>query len=162
MGCLCFSLMAGCGYRLAGSGKLPGNINTMAVQLLKNRTAESGLETTVTNAVIDELTRRRQDLVVETGRAEGILSGTISRLTTQTVARSGTLSALERKAVLSASFVLKDPKGIVLWQRGTISAEQAYVVEDSKSATDMNKRLATGLAAQRLAESLYESLTDSF
>lgn len=134
----------------------------MAVQLLRNRTAESGLETTVTNAVIDELTRRRQDLVVETKQAEGILSGTINRLTTATIARSGTLTALERKAVLSASFVLKDPDGKVLWQRETISAEQAYAVEESKSATEMNKRLAIGLAAQRLAEYLYVSLTDAF
>jgi len=134
----------------------------MSVKLLKNRTAESGLETTVTNAVIDELTRRRQDLVVGTKQAEGILSGTINRLSTATVARSGTLSALERKAVLSASFVLKDPDGKVLWQRGGISAEQAYVVEESKAATEMNKRLAIGLAAHRLAEYLYISLTDAF
>ncbi len=160
--CLSIFLLTGCGYRLAGSGQLPGDVKTIAVQVFTNRTAESGLETTVTNAVIDELTRRRQDLVVEVGEAEGILSGTIGRLTTATVSRSGTLTALERKVVVTASFVLKDPNGKTLWQRGAVSAEQAYAVEDSKSATDMNRRLAIGLAAQRLAESFYVSLTDSF
>ncbi len=160
--CLCLFVLTGCGYHLAGSGRLPGDVKTVAVQVLTNRTAESGLETTVTNAIIDELTRRRQDLVVGVEAADGILSGTIGRLTTATVSRSGTLTALERKVVVSASFVLKDPTGKTLWQRSAVRAEQAYAVEDSKSATDMNRRLAIGLAAQRLAESFYESFTDTF
>lgn len=159
---VCFFGLMGCGYRFAGSGQLPGDVKTIAVQLLTNRTAESGLETTVTNAVIDELTRRRQGLVVESGRADALLSGRIDRLTTATVSRSGTLSALERKVVVSATFVLKAPDGAVLWQRGGIRAEEAYVVEQSKSATEMNKRLAIGKAANRLGEYLYQSLTDAF
>jgi hypothetical protein len=155
-------MLVGCGYRLAGSGQLPGKVKTIAVQVFENRTAESGLETTVTNAVIDELTRRRQDLVVESGRAEALLSGTVTRLTASTVSRSGTLTAQERKVVITAAFVLKGSDGTVLWQRGAIHADQAYAVEESKSATEMNKRLAIGLAAQRLAEYLFESLTDAF
>lgn len=159
---LCLSVLLACGYQLAGSGELPKGVNTIAVQVLANHTAESGLETTITNAVIDELTRRRQDLVVGVERADGILSGTINRLTTSTSARSDLLTAVERRLIVTVSFVLKDPSGKVLWQGRQLSAEQAYAVGESKAATEMNRRLAIGIVAQRLAEYLFERLTDSF
>jgi outer membrane lipopolysaccharide assembly protein LptE/RlpB len=156
------SLPCGCGYQLAGKGELPGKVDTIAVSMLANRTAESGLETKVTNALIDELTRRRQDLVVSTERADAVLSGTIDALSATTVARSGTLTAAERKVVITVSLTLKDRKGGVLWQGQRLTAEQAYPVADTKPHTETNRRAAIAQVAQRLAEYAYERLTDSF
>lgn len=155
-------LLCGCGYQLAGSGELPGKVDTIAVSMLTNRTAESGLESKVTNALIDELTRRRQGLVVSTERADAVLSGTIDALSATTAARSGTLTAAERKVVITVSLTLKDRKGAVLWQGPKLTAEQAYPVSDTKSITDANRRAAIVQVAQRLAEYAYERLTDSF
>jgi len=155
-------LLAACGYRISGGGRLPGGIKTIAVEVFTNRSAESGLETTLTNAVIDELTRRRPEVVVAVEGADGILSGTIDRLTSGTLARGGTLTAVERNLVIMASFVLKDRSGKVLWQGRQLKAEQAYAVGENKASTDMNRRLAAGLVSERLAEYLFERLTDAF
>lgn len=155
-------LLTACGYSLAGPGQLPGGVQTIAVEVFTNRSAESGLETTLTNAVIDEMTRRRQDLVVGLNEADAVLSGTIDRLSTATLSRGGTLTAVERRVIMAASFVLKDRGGKVVWQASGLSAEQAYPVGDSKAATDLNKRLAIGRVSERLAEYLFERLTGAF
>ncbi len=155
-------LLTACGYQFAGPGQLPGGVQTIAVEVFTNRSAESGLETTLTNAVIDEMTRRRQDLVVGPKEADAVLSGTIDRLSTATLSRGGTLTAVERRVIMTASFVLKDRGGKVVWQVRGLSAEQAYSVGDSKAATDLNKRLAIGQVSERLAEYLFERLTGAF
>ncbi|MBI5062151.1 MAG: LptE family protein [Desulfatitalea sp.] len=155
-------LLAGCGYRMAGPGELPGKANTVAVTMLVNRSGESGLEAKVTNALLDEITRRRQDLVVSVEQADAILTGTIDNLSTQTAARSGTLTATERKVVITVSLTLKDRGGEVLWQGARLTAEQAFLVADTKPQTESNRRAAMNEVAKRLAEYAYERLTDNF
>jgi outer membrane lipopolysaccharide assembly protein LptE/RlpB len=154
--------LTACGYRLAGVGRLPGGVNTVAVTMLGNRTTESGVETTMTNALIDELTRRRQDMVVSVDEADAVLSGTINGLTIETLSRSATLIAVERRLVVTASITLTDRQGNILWEDRQLRAEQAYPVASSRAATDTNRRLAVGQVAQRLAEYVYERLTDAF
>lgn len=149
-------VLGACGYQLAGTGSLPGNIKRTCVVMVVNRTAESGLETKVTNALIDEFTRRGQDVVASSDQADGVLSGSIDALATETVSRSGTITAVERRVVITASFVLKDRKGKVLRQVQRITAEQAYTVSDA------NRLRAINDACQRLAESAYDRLTDTF
>lgn len=154
--------LAGCGYHMAGPGELPGKSKTVAVTMLVNRSGESGLEAKVTNALLDELTRRRQDLVVSAEMADSVLTGTIDKLSTLTAARSGTLTATERMVVLTVSLTLKDRKGEVLWQGKRLTAEQAFPVGDSKPQTEANRRTALDEVAKRLAEYAYERLTDNF
>lgn len=147
---------------MAGSGQLPGDAKTIAVTVFTNRSLESGLETTVTNAMIDELTRRRQDMVVPADQADVILSGTIDGLTTETLSRSAALTAVERRLVITASMTLRDRDGNVLWQGRRLRAEQAYPVSRNRAATETSRRLAIGQVAQRMAEYVYERLTDAF
>lgn len=158
---VCLTLLASCGYRLSGSGRLPGDANTIGISVLTNRTALSGLETTVTNALVDEFTRRQQNLVVEASRADAVLGGTIDALSTETVARRSTLTAVERRMVITASLVLKNQKGVVLWTH-RITASQTYAVDTSRPETDRNLRMASARVAQRLAEFAYARLTAAF
>ena len=155
-------LLAGCGYHMAGPGDLPGKANTVAVTMLINRSGESGLEAKVTNALLDEITRRRQDLVVSVEHADAILSGTIDSLSTQTSARSGTLTAAQRKVVITVSLTLKDRTGEVLWQGSHITAEQDFPVAGAKPQTEANRRAALNEVARRVAEYAYDRLTDNF
>ncbi|MDA8138738.1 MAG: LptE family protein [Desulfobacteraceae bacterium] len=150
------TLFWACGYQLSGSGSLPGGIKRIHMSVMNNRTAESGLEMKVTNAVIDELTRRGQNVVAQPDQAEAVLTGVIDSLATETIARSGSITATERRVVITASFTLKDPKGKVLWQAQQLRAEQAYAV------SDINRLQAINTVSQRLAESVYDRLTDSF
>ncbi len=154
--------VASCGYTLSGSGQLPGGVNTVAVKMLVNQTAESGLEIVITNYLINEFTRRRANLVAPAASADAVLTGTINSLSSTTVARSGALTAVERLLVVSVSLTLVDRSGKVLWVGPQLSAEYAYAVAQSKSRTETNRRQAIARVSQRLAEYAYERLTDVF
>lgn len=158
------AILCSCGYQLAGGGSLPGGVKQVSILMMTNRTAESGLEAKVTNALIDEFTRRGMDVVTSPERAQALISGSIDALATETVARSGTITAVERRVVLTASFVLKDNDGKILRQVPQVTAEQAYAVADAGRTTlsDPNRLRAISNASQRLAESAYERLTESF
>lgn len=160
---LLMSTLAGCGYQVVGRGSLPGGIQTLAVRILENRSSETGVETTFTNALINELNRRRRGSVVDMNRADGILEGTIESLSWGTVSRTGTNTAAERRVYAQLSLTLTDGQGNVLWQRSGISAEQAYtVVDGNKTATENNRRQAIGTLSGQMAENVYRRLTDNF
>jgi len=160
---LCAGMIAACGYQVAGRGDLPGGIQTLAVQMLQNRTSETGVETTFTNALINELNRRRQGSVVFVEKADGVLKGTIESITWDTVARRGTNTASERRVYALLSLILTDGAGNVLWKRSGLKAEQAYaVVDGNKSATEANRRNALGVLSEQMAEHVYRRLTDNF
>jgi outer membrane lipopolysaccharide assembly protein LptE/RlpB len=156
-------LLTGCGYRLAGRGELPGNTQTIAVRILENRSSETGVETLITNALINELNRRRRGSVVSMDRADAVLAGTIESITWDTVAHRGINVASERRVYATISLTLIDRSGNVLWKRPGLSGEQAYtVVNDNKSATEFNRRKAISILAEQVAENVYRRLTDNF
>jgi len=153
----------GCGYHLAGRGELPGNVQTIAVRMLENRSSETGVETLITNALINELNRRRQGSVTSPDRADAVLSGTIDSLSWDTVAHRGVNTAAERKVYATISLTLTDHSGKVLWKRSGLSGSQAYaVIGDNKTATEINRRQAVGVLAEQVAENVYRRLTDNF
>jgi outer membrane lipopolysaccharide assembly protein LptE/RlpB len=155
-------LLISCGYRLVGSGQLPGGVSTMSVSILENRTVESGLETIVTNALVDELTRRRQNMVASAGQADATLSGTILSLKTSTVARGGGQTALKRRVTINLALTLVDNDGKVIWENRSLSAAQDYDVSGNSAETDANRRRAIDQVSQRLAEYAYERMVDPF
>lgn len=160
---LCAGTLAGCGYHLAGRGDLPGGIQTVAVEMLHNRSSETGIETTFTNALVNELNRRRRGTVVDSQKADAVLAGAIESLTWDTVARRGTHTASERRVYASLSLTLTDGAGNVIWKRAGLKAEQAYaVVDGNKSFTESNRRKAINILSEQMAEYVYRRLTDNF
>ncbi len=156
-------VLTGCGYQLAGRGELPGDTQTIAIRMLENKSSESGIETLITNALINELNRRRRGSVVDVGRADAVLAGTIESLTWDTVAHRGVNTASERRVYAIISLTLTDRSGNVLWKRSGLNGEQAYaVVEGNKSATEFNRRQAIAVLAEQVAENVYRRLTDNF
>lgn len=156
-------ILSGCGYRLAGRGELPGDTQTIAVRMLENKSSETGVETLITNALINELNRRRRGSVVDADRADAVLSGTIESLSWDTVAHIGVNTASERRVYATISLTLTDRSGNVLWKRSGLSGEQAYaVLNDNKPQTEYNRRQAIAVLAQQVAENVYRRLTDNF
>jgi outer membrane lipopolysaccharide assembly protein LptE/RlpB len=156
-------VLAACGYQLAGKGDLPGGIQTIAIKMLDNRSSETGIETTFTNALINELNRRRRGTVVDSQKADAVLGGAIESLTWDTVARRGTITASERRVYASLSLTLTDGAGKVLWKRAGLKAEQAYaVVDGNKSSTERNRLMAINILSEQMAEYVYRRLTDNF
>ncbi|OYT69913.1 MAG: hypothetical protein CFK52_12665 [Chloracidobacterium sp. CP2_5A] len=74
-----------CGYRrLDAGGSLPPDIKTLAVQPFTNQTLRYRVEQRFTNAVIEEILRRRLPvtLINDPERADAVLSGDIKSVTT--------------------------------------------------------------------------------
>jgi len=154
----------GCGYRFAGSGSYPAGVNRIFIPLMENRTAETGVERIFTNDLIYEFTRKRKEsLAQDRTNADGILSGTIVRLSVDNIARTSASTAVERRVTGTLSLRLKSMDGRLLWASGNLAENQAYtVVAGDKTATDRNKSEAIAIVSQRLAESAFNRLTDNF
>ncbi len=74
-----------CGYRrLDAGGSLPPNIRTLAVQPFTNQTLRYRVEQRLTQAVAEEILRRRLPvtLISDLERADAVLSGDIKSVTT--------------------------------------------------------------------------------
>lgn len=156
-------MLAGCGYHFTGQGELPGGVDRIAVNVLKNRSTMNDIESTVTNALVNEINRRHRGAIVKGREAQATLAGTIDSITWDTVSRRGVTSAAERRVYLVISLALSDLDGKVLWKRARLAAEQAYsVVDGDKPATESNRRQAIDLAAQRVAEKAYQQMIDNF
>lgn len=160
---LWFGMVTACGYQFAGRGELPGGIQTLAVQVLDNRSSETGIETIVTNALVNELNRRRQGSVVNVAKADAVLSGTIESIAWGTATRSSINTAAERRVHATLSLTLTDTSGNILWKRSGLKAAQAYAVTaGNKSGTENSRRQAISALSEQMAEYVYRRLTDNF
>jgi outer membrane lipopolysaccharide assembly protein LptE/RlpB len=154
--------LSACGYRFAGSGSLPGGIKTIAVEILKNRTSETGLENTLTNDLIYEFIQRGKSVQKNVKKADAVLSGVIESSSIATISRAQQQSPIERQIRITLSLKLTRPDGQVIWSASGISDYEAYNVAADKQATDMNKRQAIATLSKRLAEKVHNRLTENF
>lgn len=155
-------IAAGCGYRFVGGGSFPGGIKTVFVEILENRTAEIGVENTFTNDLIYEITRTGDVQLVGRDRAEGVLSGAITQIGTETVSRRDQKEAAERRLTVYVDLTLTDRSGKVVWSGNRIAANESYPVDADKEQTELNKRDAFEVLSARLAEVIKTRLTSDF
>ena len=158
----CFALV-GCGYQFVTTTQLPAGLQTIHVQLLANNTGNLGIETFFTNDIIYEFVRAEPQLIAGRNTADGFLTGTISGLRYQTVAKRDPQVSLERLVMCSVDLKLTDRKGTVLWSASNISnSESFFVVPDNKLATEKNQEVALRALSRRIAEDVYYRLTSNF
>lgn len=172
--------LSACGYHMAGSETLPGNVRTIGIKVLTNKSMETGAEAIITNALCDELNQRRPGTIKRVTHADAVLSGTIDAINCEMVSRSGTLKTLQRSVTVDVSLALKDRNGKTLWSRSRLRAKKNYTVsyetfdldndnttdnsidKENAVATESNRNKAIEEAALRLAEDVYRALTDNF
>lgn len=159
---LAATLLAGCGYRFAGGGSLPENVRRVSVAILENRTAETGLENTLTNDLIYEMTRSRQAEVTGADRAQARVSGTIRSVSATTVTHSDLNTSQERRVTVVVDLEMTRSDGQKIWQRQGITANETFDVGADKITTERNRQEALKTLSKRLAERLYTSMTDRF
>ena len=154
-------MIAGCGYGFQRAGSLPEDAQSVFVQLLTNRTSETGIENVFTGALIEELTRNQQAAAED--RADTVLSGEIVSVSTDTISRTGATTSVERRVRATLNLELTDRSGVVVWKARNISGNAAFPVDsDSKAVTDQNRREALTQLARQMAESVYSRMTDDF
>lgn len=150
-----------CGYRFAGSGNLPGKMNTVFVEVLENRTAETGIEGIFTADLRYEFIRNKMN--APKAEADGVLSGVIKSLWVGTISRQSENTSQERRVTVSLDLRLKDRAGKVIWTADHLSVSEAYSVQAAnKTVVDNNKREAIAQVSKRVAESIFYRLTEDF
>ena len=150
-----------CSYRFAGEGRLPGDIRTVYVDVLDNRTEETGAENIFTADLRYEFVRN--DLTAKREAAEGILSGIIQAMRVETISRAGQNVSLERRVTAFLDLKLHNREGKLIWSVNRISASEAYdVTAQDKTAIDFNKRAAINQLSKKLAELIYYRMLDDF
>jgi hypothetical protein len=164
---LCFALSGGlpaCGYHFVGrDGQAPGNIQSIAVGVLENRTTIVGIETIFTNALLNELIRTERLAVTRPGEADAVLSGAIRSIDTSAVSHIEAEKTLETRVTITVSLALKRRgTGETLWENQSLSYYQEYTDTGMPLAISENRRLAIAYIAERLAERVYQDMFASF
>jgi outer membrane lipopolysaccharide assembly protein LptE/RlpB len=160
---LCALMTYACGYRFAGSGAFPDNIESIFIEVFKNRTSKAGIERVVTNQLIFEFTRqRKKSLASDATNADATLRGVIKKIRTKTISRVGTGVANEREVIMTIDLKLINQSGDVIWTANSLSDRQAFDVSGSKLENDRNESLAIAILSERISERIFSRLTDDF
>lgn len=154
--------VSACGYQFAGSGELPSGIRTVHVDMFRNNSSETGLENAITNDLIYEFTRKKKAALIKSAQSEGILTGVITSVRTDTVARQRQGESLTRRVTVSVNVKLADRTGKVIWFEDGMRESEAFDVVADKQAGELEKRDAIHKASKRLAERIFNRLTEDF
>jgi outer membrane lipopolysaccharide assembly protein LptE/RlpB len=136
---LLLTVLAGCGYHLAGGNRLPSDVRTIAVPVFYNETFEPALENTVTTAVKQAfLTNSRLAVVNGSEEADLVLKGRIISfgLTPLAFDRSRSV-VLEYRVRIRVEVALEDHRTQkVLWKNSGMESSAEYVVNTTDTAAN--------------------------
>ena len=156
-------VLAGCGYHLKGMGlRGPPGVDTIAVTVLGNRTAESGIETRFTSDLAYEFNRSKILQVVDRDKADAVLSGVIVSLQEDTISYTANYDSNERRVIITLDLALNGTDGKVIWSRRGLFDREAYKVSPDRLATERNKRAAIEAISERLAEKVHNAILQDF
>jgi len=151
-----------CGYRFAESGDFPFQIRRICIPPLENRSTETGADAIFANHLISEFSRNSDLLLTNRDEADAVLSGKIRSVSVSTISRKGSHTSLERQIRITVDVELIASDEETLWSARGISEREAYAVESDKAATEHNRRQALLVVSERIAEIVYERLTNNF
>jgi outer membrane lipopolysaccharide assembly protein LptE/RlpB len=156
-------LCGACGYHFAEKGGFPGDAERLFVKVLENKTQETGVESILTAALLDELTLRKTDeLARGIDDADVVLSGAVNLVTIQTISSSEPDVASERRVTVSLDLKLTKKDGSIVWAAKDLSDFEEYLVDTDPQRTDANRRNAIGVLSKRIAQRAVNRFSDNF
>jgi len=159
---LSISLLTACGYRFAGSASFPAGIKSVCIPILKNHTSEAGIENTITNDLIYEITRHDITVLPSKDEADSILSGVIKSMTVETITHKDSQTSSERRVRVTVNLKLTSHSGKAVWSIKGLSDYEEYDVGTDKLETEQNRLDAISNLSKRLAEKVYARITEDF
>lgn len=151
-----------CGYRLSGSGRLPGGATTLYVAMFENRTLEMGVEHVFTQAMISEIVRRTGVKLTDESGAQAVLRGTITAITLDTLTRSADDSTVERMVYAKLNMSLINREGGTVWSVNQFAANEEYTVSRENETDEAAQAGGVERIARRIAERAVSAMTDDF
>ena len=155
-------LAGGCGYKFTGGGDLPKGVQTIFVDLFENKSREVDVETQLANDLTNEFILKRKSALVSENRADAILTGKIVSVDTSTISQTKQGSAGDRTVRRELDVNLLNRQGDTIGSRKGVQDNEAYLVGDSSSETNANLQDALIILSERMAEKIYNMLTEDF
>jgi hypothetical protein len=153
----------GCGYHFAGTGgEAPGDIKSIAIDVLQNNTAEIGLENVFTNAIINQFVQWKKLPIKPRKEADAFLGGSITGITIQEVSHVDSEKTLTSRVTITLKLALKRVEtDEILWKRN-YSYYDDYVETGNALDTALLRRGAANQIAEYLAEKIYIDMFENF
>ena len=151
---------ADCGYHFAErTDAIPAELKTVAIPLWKNETAEPGIETIFTNAMVKEFARKGWLKPVAPGAADTILEGRIETIDVQPVSFSSVAIELEDRVSVVASVTLKRKKDdAILWSSSRLLGAEVYDSTPDFNVDLRNREQALRKVAGDVAASVHDQI----
>ena len=161
--CLIVLSLIGCGYHFAGTGgQAPGDIKSIAIEVLQNNTAEIGLGNVFTNAIVNQFVQWKRLPIKPRKEADGVLGGTIAGIQTQEVSHLDSKKTLTTRVTITLQLTLKRVEtDEILWKKN-YSYYEDYVETGNALDTALLRRRATSRIAEYLAEKIYIDMFEEF
>ena len=161
--CLNVLLLMGCGYHFAGTGsQAPGDIKSIAVDVLQNNTAEIGLESVFTNAIVNQFVQWKKLPIKPRKEADGVLGGTITGINIREVSHVDSDKTLTSRMTITLKLSLKRVEtDEIIWKKD-YSYYEEYVQTGNALDTALLRRGAASQIAEYLAEKIYIDMFEDF
>ncbi len=151
-------LLNSCGYKLTGGSlsSLPARIRTITVPVFKNTSGEPNIEQVVTNAVIQKFQAIGKPRLVEAGKADAIVMGTITKyVPNRAISFNSAQNAREYRMEIFGDVVIKEvATGKILWERKGIYSKREYSLGSQLSVTKSRELETKKLTAFEFARDL--------
>lgn len=156
-------VVTGCGYHVMrparGGAGLEGK--TLEVSVFANRSFRPNIEATLTDIIVDELTKREGARIVESG-GDLVLSGTVLGYGTLAVSYTATDAVKEYRASVVAEVALrKSDTGQVVW-KGVLTSTQDFPAQDDLVFQQNSEDAAIREICRKMAREVYIHLTEDF
>lgn len=150
-----------CGYHWVRSDRALGPVRTVTIRTLENDSTEPALEMMVTEALLEEFTRRGGvRLVDDPQRADLVLSGAVRPVETRRASLSSTSFALEMEVTLRLDLEARRATGTaVALDPLTLAESELYLASPDVEATRKNREEALRRLAGLLAERVHDALS---
>jgi outer membrane lipopolysaccharide assembly protein LptE/RlpB len=154
----------GCGYQIMGrGGEFPEGITSLAIVPLENTTKEANLSAIFVSALRREFIFRREVEIVKENKAQASLQGTITSITTRSLAYDEEARAQEyRVTILLDLLLIRRGNGEILWRGDGIQGSGEYIASTDVIVEEGRKNSAIRKIATDLAEEIYIKIKERF
>ncbi|MCF8069360.1 MAG: hypothetical protein K9L30_12325 [Desulfobacterales bacterium] len=141
---------------------MPFDIRKLSIKIFENRTSETGIQNTVTNDLVNEFSKRGNVEVVSESISDSVMTGVVENMKINTVSRQTESVSDEMRVIVTISVEIADRNSVVFWKTDSVSDSEVYDVSTNKLTTEFNRKQAIAEISERLAQKVYEKLTEDF
>ncbi len=154
-------LVVGCGYSFRGS--LPPHIRTVAVLVLENKTQEPGVESLITNALVEAFVSSGRLRLVKAEEADAVLSGSVVGYALESIAFDRNANVTQYRLRIALNLKLRDAKREEdLWKEDGIQERADFNVPGQVSVTLVREQEALRRASVDIARAVVNRAIEGF